>query len=66
MSGASLEECQHSLKTDYSPEEAKKIISTWAGTGVGLIEKTQPAGVIVREVRHEAIETIKKLTGLFS
>jgi nitronate monooxygenase len=30
MGGASLEECQKSLKEDYSAEEATKIISTWA------------------------------------
>ncbi|KAI6784417.1 Nitronate monooxygenase-like protein [Emericellopsis cladophorae] len=64
MSGSSLEECQEALRTEYTEEEAKKIISTWAGTGVGLVEKTQPAAEIVREVRKEAVETLKRATEL--
>lgn len=81
LAGASLEECQKSLANDYNPEEAVKIISTWAyvdllrtplrkqltinsGTGVGLVTRAQPAGEIVREVRGEAIEAIKRLAGL--
>lgn len=30
VAGASLEECQRSLKEDYSEEEARYIINTWA------------------------------------
>ncbi|KAF4126285.1 nitronate monooxygenase [Geosmithia morbida] len=87
MAGASLEECQKSLEDDYSPEEATKVISTWAyvqdaiqtftrvlidtdffflfllvsGTGVGMVDKAEPAGDIVSEVRDEAIDIIRKL-----
>ncbi|KAK4159341.1 Nitronate monooxygenase [Cladorrhinum sp. PSN259] len=34
---------------------------TWAGTGVGLLNRVQPAGEIVKEVREEAISRIKTL-----
>ncbi|KAM0491242.1 hypothetical protein ACHAP8_010816 [Fusarium lateritium] len=64
IAGASLEECQRSLKEDYDEEEARYIINTWAGTGVGLINKVQPAGEIVREVREEAKREIQRATGL--
>jgi len=64
MSGSSLEECQEALRTEYNEDEAKKIISTWAGTGVGLVEKAQPAADIVREIREEAIETLKRASEL--
>lgn len=30
MRGDSLEECQRSLEEDFSPEEATRIIRTWA------------------------------------
>lgn len=30
ITGASLEECQRSLKEDYSQEDASRIINTWA------------------------------------
>ncbi|KFH41544.1 Nitronate monooxygenase-like protein [Hapsidospora chrysogenum ATCC 11550] len=64
LAGASLEECQRSLKDDYTPEEAVKAVNTWAGTGVGLVRKRQPAGEIVREVRTEAVEAIKRVASL--
>ncbi|KAJ4157223.1 hypothetical protein NW754_008867 [Fusarium falciforme] len=64
IAGASLEECQRSLKEDYSQEDATQIINTWAGTGVGLINKAQPAGEIVREVREEAKAALQRAAGL--
>ncbi|GKU04987.1 unnamed protein product [Fusarium langsethiae] len=64
IAGANLEECQRSLKEDYEEEEARYIINTWAGTGVGLINKVQPAGEIVREVREEAKREIQRAAGL--
>ncbi|CAI6091304.1 unnamed protein product [Clonostachys chloroleuca] len=33
----------------------------WSGTGIGLVNKPQPAGDIVRETRLRAIEQIKEL-----
>jgi nitronate monooxygenase len=35
-----------------------------SGTGVGLINKVQPAGEIVREVREEAKREIQRAAGL--
>ncbi|KAH7149476.1 hypothetical protein B0J13DRAFT_663244 [Dactylonectria estremocensis] len=64
LAGASLEECQTSLKEDYSEEEASRITRTWAGAGVGLVRDAQPAGVIVREAQEETVATIQSLTGL--
>ncbi|KAM5352384.1 hypothetical protein ACJ41O_005107 [Fusarium nematophilum] len=64
LAGASLEECQQSLKQDYSEEEAGQVIGTWAGTGVGLVTREQPAGQIVREVREEAKAALQRAAGL--
>ncbi|KAH7262232.1 2-nitropropane dioxygenase [Fusarium tricinctum] len=64
IAGASLEECQRSLKEDYSEDEARYIINTWAGTGVGLINKVQPAGEIVLEVREDAKRELQRAAGL--
>ncbi|KAH7255814.1 2-nitropropane dioxygenase [Fusarium redolens] len=64
FAGASLEECQRSLKEDYSEEEARYVVNTWAGTGVGLINKVQPAGEIVREVREQARRELQRAAGL--
>ncbi|PNY29432.1 Nitronate monooxygenase [Tolypocladium capitatum] len=64
LAGSSLEECRKSLKEDYSPEESTKIINTWAGTGVGLVRTSLPAGEIVKEVREGAKDHIRKLAGL--
>lgn len=64
IAGASLEECQRSLKEDYPEDEARYIINTWAGTGVGLINKIQPAGEIVREVREDAKRELQRAAGL--
>ncbi|KAF5530539.1 FMn-dependent 2-nitropropane dioxygenase [Fusarium mexicanum] len=63
LAGASLEECQRSLKEDYSEEEALYLVNTWAGTGVGLINKVQPTGEIVREVREQARRELQRATG---
>lgn len=35
-----------------------------SGTGVGLVQKAQPAGEIVRELREGAKERLRKLAGL--
>ncbi|KAF4957468.1 hypothetical protein FSARC_11304 [Fusarium sarcochroum] len=64
IAGATLEECQKSLKEDYSEDEARFIIRTWAGTGVGLINKVQPSGEIVREVREQAKRELQRAAGL--
>ncbi|UNI20650.1 Nitronate monooxygenase [Purpureocillium takamizusanense] len=61
LAGASLEDCQRSLKEDYAAEDSAKLIGTWAGTGVGLVRTAQAAGDIVREVREGAKEQIRRL-----
>jgi nitronate monooxygenase len=63
LSGSTLEECLKSLDEDYKPDEAVKLINCWAGTGVGLVDKAQPAAKIVQEVRDAAKETIRALAG---
>lgn len=35
------------------------------GAGIGLVTKEQPAGEIVREVREEAKEAIRKVAARF-
>ncbi|KAI9900265.1 hypothetical protein N3K66_004527 [Trichothecium roseum] len=61
MAGSSLEDCHRHLEEEYSAEEGKKAIGTWAGTGVGLVTKRQPAGEVVKEVREEAIGILRAL-----
>ncbi|GJN70829.1 2-nitropropane dioxygenase [Purpureocillium lilacinum] len=61
LAGASLEDCQRSLKEDYAAEDSAKLIGTWAGTGVGLVKTAQAAGDIVKEVREGAKEQIRRL-----
>lgn len=63
LEGATVQELQRSLKEDYSGDEAAKLVSTWAGTGVGLVKSVKPAGEIVTEVREGAKERIRKLAG---
>ncbi|KAH6899948.1 hypothetical protein B0T10DRAFT_469202 [Thelonectria olida] len=64
LAGASLEECLAKLEKDYTEEEAIKMTRIWAGAGVGLVKKAQPAAEIVQEVRESTKATIKKLSGL--
>jgi NAD(P)H-dependent flavin oxidoreductase YrpB (nitropropane dioxygenase family) len=33
----------------------------WAGTGVGLVRKSEPAGTIVEGVREEALTILSRL-----
>jgi NAD(P)H-dependent flavin oxidoreductase YrpB (nitropropane dioxygenase family) len=37
-------------------------LSLWAGQGVGLVSKVQPAGEIVREIADEAMAILKRLS----
>ena len=39
-------------------------LSNWAGQGVGLITRVQPAADIVREITEEAIQVLKKASAL--
>ncbi|CAM1500871.1 Fc.00g100330.m01.CDS01 [Cosmosporella sp. VM-42] len=61
LAGATLEECLTNLKENYSEAESIKMCRTWAGAGVGLVKRAQPAGEIVREVREQAKGTIQRL-----
>ncbi|RFU74498.1 hypothetical protein TARUN_7752 [Trichoderma arundinaceum] len=60
LAGASFYDCWRSLHDDHVPEESQKLINTWAGAAIGLVTKVQPAGEIVREVREEAKQAIRK------
>ncbi|PFH62608.1 hypothetical protein XA68_12860 [Ophiocordyceps unilateralis] len=58
MSGSSLDECKKMLQENYSTDEATQMLSTWAGTGVGLVKRQQPAGEVVVETDvHVGIRT---------
>jgi len=39
-------------------------LSNWAGQGVGLIKRVQPAADIVREITEEAIQVLRKASTL--
>ncbi|KAG6002959.1 hypothetical protein E4U21_002487 [Claviceps maximensis] len=60
LEGATVKDLQTSLRDDYPDEEAVKLVSTWAGTGVGLVKQAKPAGQIVTEVREGARQRIRK------
>ncbi|KAL7793530.1 hypothetical protein V8C37DRAFT_98849 [Trichoderma ceciliae] len=64
LAGASFYDCWRSLHDDHPPEESEKLINTWAGAAIGLVTKAQPAGEIVREVREEAKQAIRKVAAL--
>lgn len=40
-------------------------VVTWAGTGVGLMNKIQPAKEIVKELHMECLESMRALTSLY-
>jgi nitronate monooxygenase len=40
-------------------------LSNWAGQGVGLIKRVQPAADIVREITEEAIQVLRKASTLW-
>ncbi|KAG5928257.1 hypothetical protein E4U42_000977 [Claviceps africana] len=63
LAGTTVQDLQRILKEDYSGEEAVKLVSTWAGTGVGLVRQVRPAGEIVTEVREGAKQRIRTLAG---
>ncbi|TFB03884.1 hypothetical protein CCMA1212_003811 [Trichoderma ghanense] len=64
LAGASLDECRRALREEHSPVEAARLINTWAGAAIGLVRKEQPAGEIVREVREEAKQAIRRVAAL--
>ncbi|KAL9101366.1 MAG: hypothetical protein Q9163_003368 [Psora crenata] len=41
-------------------------LTTYAGSGVGLVKKVMPAGDIVEEVRADAVKILSKFSGPFS
>lgn len=55
-----------SRRERYKEAEAAgdtKRIVTWAGSGVGNVDRIQPAAEIVQEIEAEAIEELKRLQG---
>ncbi|KAK4195926.1 putative 2-nitropropane dioxygenase [Triangularia verruculosa] len=64
LRGVPAEENIRLFKEAAEKGETSRMI-TWAGSGVGLVNKVQPAGEIVREVREEALQRIKELQTLF-
>ncbi|KAK7956519.1 2-nitropropane dioxygenase [Apiospora aurea] len=60
--GVPIERVHESFKTAMSEGDGKRMI-TFAGTGVGLAKKLQPAGETVHEVRAEALAVIARLKG---
>ncbi|KAL2144528.1 hypothetical protein VTI28DRAFT_8941 [Corynascus sepedonium] len=60
MAGMPLDENIRLFKeADKAGDTSRKI--TWAGTGVGLVRQTKPAGEIVKEVREDALRRIRSL-----
>lgn len=58
--GVPLQEVHESFKKAVAEDDETRMV-TFAGTGVGLVHESQPAGEIVREVRSEALAVIDKL-----
>ncbi|KAK0701468.1 FMN-dependent 2-nitropropane dioxygenase [Apiosordaria backusii] len=64
LNGVPTEENVRLFKEAAEKGETNRMI-TWAGSAVGLVNKIQPAGEIVKEVREEALQRIKELQNLF-
>ncbi|KAK4172785.1 putative 2-nitropropane dioxygenase [Triangularia setosa] len=64
LNGVPSEENIRLFKEAAEKGETNRMI-TWAGSAVGLVNKIQPAGEIVKEVREEALQRIKELQTLF-
>jgi len=47
---------------DEGWDEGSGRLTTYAGTGVGLVNKVQPAGEITAEVREEAVSILKRVS----
>ncbi|KAK8042332.1 2-nitropropane dioxygenase protein [Apiospora phragmitis] len=60
--GVPIEKVHDSFKKAVAEGDETRMV-TFAGTGVGLAHKSQPAGEIVHEVRAEALAIIAKLRG---
>ncbi|TLS22191.1 uncharacterized protein PpBr36_09852 [Pyricularia pennisetigena] len=60
--GVPLHEVHESFKKAVAEGDETRMV-TFAGTGVGLVHKSQSAGEIVKEVRSEALAVIDKLQG---
>ncbi|TLD07425.1 hypothetical protein PgNI_10837 [Pyricularia grisea] len=60
--GVPLHEVHESFKKAVAEQDEARMV-TFAGTGVGLVHKSQPAGEIIKEVRSEALSIIDKLKG---
>lgn len=62
-SGVAIDEIRklhaEALKDEAGYGKTKRA-AMWAGTGVGLVTKVQPAGDIIREVREGAIATLDR------
>ncbi|KAL0469938.1 FMN-dependent 2-nitropropane dioxygenase [Neurospora intermedia] len=58
--GVPFEENHKKFKEAASSGDNSRAV-TWSGTAVGLIKDQKPAGDIVRELREEAKESIKKI-----
>ncbi|KAK8010986.1 2-nitropropane dioxygenase [Apiospora arundinis] len=58
--GVPIEKVHESFKTAVAVGDETRMI-TFAGTGVGLVQKSQSAGEIVHEVRGQALAVIAKL-----
>ncbi|KAK0666344.1 putative 2-nitropropane dioxygenase [Cercophora samala] len=64
INGVPTEENIRLFKEAAEKGETNRMI-TWAGSAVGLVNKIQPAGEIVKEVREEALHRIRELQTLF-
>ncbi|KAI1251219.1 hypothetical protein MGN70_008281 [Eutypa lata] len=58
--GASLEDVVIVFQKAKQEDDESRLVA-FAGTGVGLVNSTLPAGEIVQEVRAQALQVIEKL-----
>ena len=61
QSGAIMAYASHTPRAE--DEGDVEAMSLWAGQGVGLVRRTQPAGEIVREIADEARAVLARLGG---
>ncbi|KAK8119244.1 uncharacterized protein PG998_003870 [Apiospora kogelbergensis] len=60
--GVPVEQVHESFKKGLTEGDETRMF-TFAGTGVGLVQKSQSAGEVVQEVRTEALDVIANLKG---
>ncbi|KAG6812825.1 hypothetical protein H0H92_016094 [Tricholoma furcatifolium] len=61
--GVDIEDLRHRYSEGLKTSDIDRIV-TWAGTGVGLLQKIQPATEIVAEIHNECVGSLREVISL--